>query len=309
MLRNQAVALILLALVGSTTADMPSYRELARDGVISGFGNQSGDPARMINRIPAIDRPRYIPVDEARMRDDDLCVGIERQGVMHFAPLYILNRHEIVNHKDAPAIAHCPLAGLTVSIDGRMVISGLLRWDTFVLYDPESEQLILPYDQRSLDGEQHVPLRPLEMLTFAGVREKFPDAMILSPRAHEGSRTTYGSYPTDEQLGIGHPKPGMRGQYRRGKEPFHPKEYVLIVGTPSRMLKAYPFAALDRASDGGAKVVTDRIGDLQVTLSFDPEARHAQVVSASSEHVQARAFSYYFAMRQHLPDLPVFTAE
>ena len=114
-----------------------------------------------------------------------------------------------------------------------------------MLYDPESEALLLPFEQRSLDGEQHVPLRPLEMLTFAGARRTFPEAMILSPRAHQGSRSTYGSYPTDDQLGIGHPKPGMRGTYRRSREPFHPKEHVLVVGTPGKLLKAYPFAALE----------------------------------------------------------------
>ena len=122
----------------------------------------------------------YIAIDKAKLRDDDLCVGIQRQGVWHFAPLFILNSHEIVNHPDAPAIAYCPLAGLSVVIDGRTYISGLLRWDTFVLYDPDSDSLILPFDQKSLDGEQ-IRLQPLELLTFAGVRHKFPDAGSCRP--------------------------------------------------------------------------------------------------------------------------------
>ncbi len=41
-------------------------------------------------------------------------------------------------------------------------------------------------------------------------------------------------------------------------------------------------------------------------LSYDPDARHAQVLAATDDEVKARAFSYYFALRQHLPDLPVY---
>jgi len=41
-------------------------------------------------------------------------------------------------------------------------------------------------------------------------------------------------------------------------------------------------------------------------LSYDPEFRHAQV-TAETGALQARAFSYYFALRQHLPELPVYS--
>jgi len=304
----RVVLLLLLLPAIGVSAEVPSsYRELARDGLVSGFGLQSGDPASMINRIPAIDRPRYVGVDQARLRDDDLCVGVERQDVWHFAPLYILNSHEIVNHDDAPAIAYCPLAGLSVAIEGRTYISGLLRWDAFVLYDPDSDRLILPFDQRSLDGEQDVRLQPFELLTFAGIRQKFPDARILSPSSHGGSRSVYGSYPSDNQLGIGHPKPGVRGKYNRRNETVHPKEQVLIVGTATKMLKAYPFSSLEAAMDRSTGTVTDRIGDVEVVLSYDPQFQHAQVDSAANDALAARAFSYYFALRQHLPDLPVYS--
>jgi hypothetical protein len=300
------VTISILLYATLATAEMPSdYSELAGYGIVSGFGLRSGDPAAMINRIPAIDRPDYIAIDKAKLRNDDLCVGIQRQGVWHFAPLFILNSHEIVNHPDAPAIAYCPLAGLSVAIDGRTYISGLLRWDTFVLYDPDSDSLILPFDQKSLDGEQ-IRLQPLELLTFAGVRHKFPDARILSPSSHHGNRSQYGNYPRDRQLGIGHPKPGLRGEYDAHIETIHPKEQVLIVGTATQMMKAYPFSTLEEATDGGRRTLTDRIDDMEVILSYDPEFRHAQVTT-ETDTIRARAFSYYFALRQHLPDLPVYS--
>mgnify|MGYP001170680220 CR=1 FL=1 len=285
---------------------MPSYKALAREGIVSGFGLKSGDPEAMVNRIPAIDRPHYVSVDEVDLRDDDMCVGIQRQGSWHFAPLFILNSHEIVNHDDAPAIAYCPLAGLSVAIAGKTYISGLLRWDTFVLYDPARQSLILPFDQQTLDGEQHVPLQPLEMLTFAGVRDKFPQARILSPASHRGNRSAYGSYPHDGQLGLGHAKPGMRGRFDEEAESLHPKEQVLIIGTAAQMMKAYPFSQLAAATEDGDKTLTDVVDGVEVILSYDPDARHAQVLAATDDEVKARAFSYYFALRQHLPDLPVY---
>jgi len=263
----------------------------------------------MINRIPAIDAPRYVSVGAANLKDDDLCVGVQRQGVWHFAPLFILTSHEIVNHDDGPAIAYCPLAGLSVAIEGRTYISGLLRWDAFVLYDPDTEALILPFDQRSLDGEQHVPLQPLEMLSFAGVRRHFPGARMLSPASHDGNRSAYGSYPRDGQLGIGHAKPGMRGVFDPRTESVHPKDYVMIVGTADRMLKAYPFSALEAAAGKAQTTVTDSVDGAAISLTWDEDFRHARVVAASDHDITARAFSYYFALRQHLPDLPVYKAE
>ena len=259
----------------------------------------------MIDRIPAIDRPIYVAVDKARLQDDDLCVGVERQGKWHFVPLFILNSHEIVNHDDAPSIAYCPLAGLSVAIDGRTYISGLLRWDAFVLYDPDSKALILPFDQSSVDGERQVPLQSLELLSFAGIRRKFPDARILSPAAHDGNRSAYGSYPRDRELGLGHAKPGVRGKYDPRTETIHPKERVLIVGTPSRMMKAYPFSSLAAATDNAQQTFTDHVDGVELVLSYDAQFRHAQV-SAAGDTIKARAFSYYFALRQHLPDLPVY---
>ncbi|MDA0338126.1 MAG: DUF3179 domain-containing (seleno)protein, partial [bacterium] len=297
-------------------ARMPSsYRELARHGIVSGFGLRTGDPAAMINRIAAIDAPHYVDVDKVSLRNDglrndglrndDLCVGVQRQGVWHFAPLFVLTTHEIVNHDDAPALAYCPLAGLSVAIEGRTYISGLLRWDAFVLYDTASRALILPFDQRSLEGEQEVALQPLELLSFAGIRHKFPSAKILSPTSHPGNRATYGSYPSDARLGLGHAKPGVRSIYDPQTETVHPKEHVLIVGTATHMLKAYPFSALATATASGRTTLTDHVQGVDLVLSYDPEFRHARV-EAAGDSIKARAFSYYFALRQHLPDLPVY---
>ena len=110
-----ATALMLAAVAAG--AEMPdSYDDLRTHGIVSGFGVNWGDPSAMINRIPAIDQPHYVPVAAAEtsfaLNGEDLCIGIERDGVMHFAPLYILNSHGIVNHADAPAIAYIRSAAL-----------------------------------------------------------------------------------------------------------------------------------------------------------------------------------------------------
>ena len=50
----------------------------------------------------------------------------------------------------------------------------------------------------------------------------------------------------------------------------------------------------------------DHVDGADLLLSYDPAFRHAQV-TAVGDTIKARAFTYYFAMRQHLPDLPVYS--
>ena len=56
-----------------------------------------GGPRR--DGIPALDSPKFVTVAQADrvLRDSDLVLGVEFQGVAKAYPIRILNWHEIVN--------------------------------------------------------------------------------------------------------------------------------------------------------------------------------------------------------------------
>ena len=58
---------------------------------------QGGGPPR--DGIPALDSPKFVTAAEADrvLRDSDVVLGVEFQGVAKAYPIRILNHHEIVN--------------------------------------------------------------------------------------------------------------------------------------------------------------------------------------------------------------------
>lgn len=49
------------------------------------------------DQIRSIDKPKFVPADEAEIDDDDWVIGVEIDGVARAYSTNILNRHEIVN--------------------------------------------------------------------------------------------------------------------------------------------------------------------------------------------------------------------
>ncbi len=56
-----------------------------------------------------------------------------------FVPLSILNYNEIINNSGNRALCYCPLAGLAIALDEKTGVSGLLKYDAFLLYDETSD--------------------------------------------------------------------------------------------------------------------------------------------------------------------------
>lgn len=75
--------------IGVTADDLPEVSRIEGDRVYSLIGP---------DRIPAIDEPTLVPASEAEfMADDELVLGVARDGVAHAYSLWHLDRHEIVN--------------------------------------------------------------------------------------------------------------------------------------------------------------------------------------------------------------------
>ena len=272
---------------------------------MSGFGVTDGHPLDYRDRIPRISNPSYVAVSDSLYEQQTLCVGIKTINGWRFSPLSVLNSREIVVHKqDNTALSHCPLAGLTIAMEGDISISGLLKYDTFVLYDNVSEDMILPFTQTMYSSDGFVPLKEVQLLNFFGVRKNFPNARILDPQSY-AQRNPYGPYPDSDLQGIGHDKPGLRYQYDGDKIGFHPKEWVLICGFEGKLQKAYPFKELEASVPGTGGTIRDTIEGQTVTVTFHPQSRWAYATDTDGHSINL-AYAYIFSMYQHLPKIAIY---
>ncbi|MDT8389942.1 MAG: DUF3179 domain-containing (seleno)protein [Lentisphaeria bacterium] len=292
---------------GVCRADRLSYQSLAEDGIVSGFGRKHGDPLKQVDRIQPISRPVYVPARSDLYESDTLVAGTRVQGTWHFAPINTLNTREIINHGGDTALCFCPLAGLVVAVEGQMGVSGLLKYDTFVLYDHETKELILPFDQKTYRQSKRRPLGEVQMLTYDGMLRNFPDAKILDPRKYS-LKNPYGSYATDRRKGIGHPKPGLDGKTAVDGTRYHPKERVLIIGFGGAMQKAYPFSELRRMVPAEGGSFRDTVDGQQVVVHYAPGYDWARVTDADGHSLNV-GYSYIFALLQHHPSFPLFRAD
>ena len=75
-----------------------------------------GGPPR--DGIPSIDEPKFVPAARVDyLRDDDIVIGLEREGIARACPLRILVWHQIVNDRigdDAVVVTYCPLCGTSM---------------------------------------------------------------------------------------------------------------------------------------------------------------------------------------------------
>lgn len=299
-----AIYLLLPAL--ESPGEALSYETLAEDGIVSGFGIGRGDPLSPRGRIAAINSPSYVKPTKGLYPRNTLCIGTQVDHGWVFSPVESLNSHEIINHEEKAALCWCPLAGLCISVEGDMTVSGLLRYDTFVLYENKSGELILPFLQRKYGKRDSVRLREIQLMNYRGVLETFPTAGILDPKMHRRSRP-YGIYPTDDRVGLGHPRPGLTNIFSKAKYGYRPKEIVLVAGRNGIMEKAYPLVELKRKVQAPEGSFEDRIGEQKVTVQYSHRHQWANVVDAEGQSLNV-AYAYFFALVQNLPEMPIFKA-
>ncbi len=158
--------------------------------------------------IPSIDNPRFISVREADswLTAQEPVILYRRGNVTRIYPLQILTWHEIVNDSVSGhpvAVTYCPLCNTGMVFDRRFAgdtlefgVSGRLIYSNMIMYDRSRESWWIQATGQSIAGYhagQQLRLLPSSMLSWADVREFYPDAEVLSRET--GHQRDYGRNP------------------------------------------------------------------------------------------------------------------
>jgi|APHM01.1.fsa_nt_gi Protein of unknown function (DUF3179). len=213
-----------------------------------------------------------------RLADDDLVVGVARDGEARAYPLKLLNYHEIVNDTfDGPLlVTYCPLCRSAIVAKRRaggeptvFGVSGLLYRNALVMYDEATgsnwSQILAQAITGELTGER-LELLPSTLATFGEWRASHPDTTVLRPPpesdtlgAGTGVRdyatNPYPGYDQSDQIGIG----GEFDDDRLG-----PKTKVVGVAV-AETARAYTAEAIE--TEGPIK---DTVGGLPIVVTNTP---------------------------------------
>jgi len=149
-----------------------------------------GGPA--VDGIPAIRDPKFVSVEDADyLRDQDIVIGIVRNGDARAYPLRILVWHEIVNDDFGTlpvAVTYCPLCGTAMVFDRRaggetrtFGVSGLLYNSDVLMYDHESKSLWSQLAMKAVSGpavEAPLAWLPSDHMTWVAWRHRYPEGKV-----------------------------------------------------------------------------------------------------------------------------------
>lgn len=126
---------------------------------------KDGGPGK--DGIPSIDDPIFTDVngvDPSILKDDDLVMGIVKNGEVKAYPYPIMNWHEIVNDKfngEPITINYCPLTGTSFAWDSKsggsettFGVSGLLYNNNLILYDRRTDSNWAQLSLKAVNGAQ-----------------------------------------------------------------------------------------------------------------------------------------------------------
>ncbi len=232
--------------------------------------------------IPAITDPVWMTVeeslDEGWPADDDLVLGVVRNGDARAMPLNILYWHEIVNETiggERSVVSYCPLTGSGLHFAGQTAsgmsdfgVSGRLRNNNLLLYNRAGDetwwsQILSTGITGAAMGEQLTRL-PVVETTWEAWRTLRADTLVQSPRT--GYARDYGRYPYGSYESLDRPPLfSMEDRYEDGRLP--PKLRVLgITGTSGT--RAYPVDEFDPVD-----AVNDVFQKTPILVVHDKEAR------------------------------------
>jgi len=184
--------------------------------------------------IPSLDKPTFVPVNEATfLKDEDTVLGVVIGGEAKAYPVGILTYHEIVNDivgGTPVAVTYCPLCGSGVAyfrvIDGEAVefgVSGVLYNSDLVMYDRKTKSLWDQIKGAAIVGpllDKELELVPMIYTDWKQWRESYPNSTVLSDQTgfkRDYSKNPYGDYQSsaDLKFPIQHFSPDL-----------HPKSWV-----------------------------------------------------------------------------------
>jgi hypothetical protein len=265
----------------------------------------SGGPPR--DGIPALQDPERVPPEKAPWDDDEMVIGVERNGEAAAYPIAILVWHELVNDTlggDPVLVSYCPLCGTGMVFDRRVDgkarrfgVSGLLYQADMLLYDHETESLWSQIRSEAVTGKalgSRLSLLRSRMTSWGDWKATHPMTTVLSRRTGHSrayGRSPYGDYATSKELYF--PVDFDRRH--------HPKMPTLGLRLRDGTARAYPAAELVEA--GGS--VRDRFAGRSVRISYDPDR---QTFSADAPDDVEIVEGFWFAWMAFHPESSVFTA-
>lgn len=222
--------------------------------------------------------PQGYPVTiEPELYDDQLVIGVERDGDARAYPLQVLRFHEIVNDDfDIPVlVSYCPLCRSGIVAERRVRgmatnfgVSGLLWHSDLVMYDERTGSLWSQVAATGIRGPMTgttLELLPSTMTTLGTWRESHPDTTVLRPAPESGTivgdvspnyvLNPYAGQDDYPQIGLGNNE----------LEDDRLEAKTIVLGISHRdAATAYPEPTLVEAG-----VVNDTVGELPVVVTAD----------------------------------------
>ncbi len=224
----------------------------------------SGGPPK--DGIPSIDKPKFLPLEEATfMQDGDIVVGLQHNGITKAYPLKILVWHEIVNDEIGGlpvAVTYCPLCFTNMvferTIDGNVVefgTSGKLYNSNLVMYDRLSDSLWSQAMAKGIVGKYsgyELKRVPFDLAYWKEWKDLYPNALVLS--TDTGSTRPYDTDP----YGNYYTTPEIYFPVEHRDDTLGPKELVMGLEDNSNY-KAYKLNDIENK-----KVINDSVGEKKV---------------------------------------------
>ncbi|SED07953.1 Protein of unknown function [Tenacibaculum sp. MAR_2009_124] len=172
---------------------------IPKDEVIDGGSGKDG--------IPSINSPVFYGANQAvYLLNEDLIIGIVKNGEVKAYPHRILDWHEVVNDEvggDKIVISYCPLTGTALgwnrNIEGRELsfgVSGLLYNTNLILYDRQTDSNWSQLEEKCVNGE-FIGETPeninLIETTWELWKKEYPNTLVLSDE--QGLNRHYDFYP------------------------------------------------------------------------------------------------------------------
>lgn len=269
---------------------------------------QGGGPGR--DDIPALTDPPVLAADAVDyLDDDDLVLGLVRNGEARAYPIRILNWHEIVNDRlggEAVVVTFCPLCGtgmvFTGSHHGERLdfgVSGLLYRDNLLMFDRQSQSLWSQFMGEAVSGPRvGARLRhlPVQHLTWRDWLIHHPETTVLSNAT--GYRRDYDEDPY--QFYAASPL-APSGKELLGPLPAKAWVIGLRIG---KVAKAYPFASLALQAPSG--VLHDTVAGQKIQVEYHALERTATIRDADG-HILPSTLAFWFAWHDFHPQSHIWT--
>ena len=292
-----------LCLIVLTSTAVVALNGFDLDGALIPVGKiKGGGPPR--DGIPAIDRPKFVDVAEARkMYSLTSRALVVRHGKeVRVYPVPVLDWHEIVNDQIGGkpiAVTYCPLCGSGIVFESTVKkkpmtfgVSGLLYQSDMLLYDRETESLWSQLLMKAVTGKHRgteLVVCPSTNEPVGDVLKRYPKARVLS--TNTGYARDYGQYP------YGDYRESRRLIFRvdHSDPRVHPKSWSLLVrGEKDAVIAPVEFLDLKKNK------LTVEVSGKKLVVVYDVEAR--RLLCEKDVKCMDCITGFYFALRTFYPD-------